>query len=117
MMPKISFYVGTKQSDELTSRYGEHLEEMAFDSLLTFRAVLDFYTLLYQEDDKSDSPETLFQRATKAITPDWKEKDEEAYNYCRNFCLEEVDGSYVAIPYLNPMIKALTDAIQCHHDY
>jgi hypothetical protein len=116
MAQKLTFYCENQPVYDLTERYGDRLEDMAFNSLLTFRAVVDLFTLYYARD-LAGSIETMFDLAVENAHPEWGDEDEDAYTRCRAFCLEKVDGKYMAIHYLNPMLKALSEVIPCHPDY
>lgn len=118
MTQPIGYYVTTWEADQLQERYGSYLQYMSLQSLKTFRCALDYIVLRLQwASINHDDWRLLVQIAIKCIDPCWEETDANAFWGCKHFCTEEVDGRYVAIPYLNSMIHALTDAIQCHPDY
>ena len=50
MAQKLSFYCELPTIFELMERYGERLEDMNFNSLLTFRAVVDLFVLYYSRE-------------------------------------------------------------------
>lgn len=116
MAQKLSFYCEHQPIYDLMERYGERLEDMSFTSLLTFRAVVDLFVLYYARD-LAGSVEQNFDLAVENCYPDWGTEDEEAYTLCRAFCLENIDGNYVAIHSLNPVLKGLADVVPCHPDY
>jgi hypothetical protein len=116
MAQKLSFYCELPTIFDLMARYGERLEDMNFNSLLTFRAVVDLFVLYYSREI-AGSVEQNFDLAVENCYPDWGMEDQEAYTLCRAFCLEEVDGNYTAIHSLNPVLKGLADVVPCHPDY
>lgn len=116
-MNSIGFYVSSIVSDEMQERYGSCLKEMAFGSLLAFHAVTSTYTLYCSFEGNSDNSKLTFGTVVKTVVPDWKDKDAEAYEYCKRFCTESCDGKPVFLSNLVPMCKALAEAIQCHDDY
>lgn len=116
MAQKLSFYCENPPIFDLMQRYGDRLEDMDFNSLLTFRAVVDLFVLYYSRD-LAGSVERAFDLAVENAYPEWGYEDEEAYTLCRSFCLENIDGEYVAIQKLNPVLKGLADVVQCHPDY
>jgi hypothetical protein len=115
-MQKLTFYCENQPIYDLTERYGDRLEDMNFNSLLAFRAVVDLFVLYYSRE-LAGSVERNFDLAVENAYPDWGMEDKEAYSLCRAFCLEEVDGNYTAIHYLNPILKGLSEAVPCHPDY
>lgn len=117
MGQKLTFYCENPPIYDLTGRYGDHLEDMAFDSLLAFNAVVAAFTLYYNFDDNSENPALTFNVVARQVWNGWRDKDPEAYELCKAFCTETIDGKLVSAPYLIPVQKGLAEAIQCHHDY
>ena len=95
---------------DLIQRYGEQLEDMAFDSLLTFNAVIGAYALYYNFEDNSENPVLTFKFTVERVWNGWKEKDHIAYELCKAICVSSVSS-------LMPLQKGLIECIECHRDY
>ncbi len=117
MAQKLTFYCESQPIYDLIERYGNYLQDMAFDSLLAFNAVVSTFTLYYQFEESNGYPEKAFEEAVNNVSRQWRDKDPEAYQLCKAFCTETIDGTLVSAFYLVPVQKGLAEAIQCHHDY
>lgn len=107
----LTYYCDSDAAQKLIQRYGDQLEEMAFDSLLAFNAVISTYLLYYNFAETGEPVSLTFKIAVNQVWNGWREKDPEAYEYCKQVCTTSNSST------LAPLVKGLAEAIQCHRDY